>query len=61
MNQSGVTYREVLTTAMGLVVDELRNGDVFDLVYWGGGEKIIGYERVHKILEDATIRECKSC
>ena len=60
-NQSGVTYREVLRAAMVQVVDRLKSGEVFDLVYWGGGERIQGYQRVIQVLENSTIRECESC
>jgi len=51
----------VLAAAMGKVVDLLGSGEPFDLVYWGGGEDILGYRRVYRVNEDASVSECGSC
>ena len=60
-NPSGIPYRDVLAAAMGKVVDLLGSGEPFDLVYWGGGEDILGYRRVYRVNEDASVSECGSC
>ena len=35
---------------------QLRQGNLFDLVYWGDGE-ITGYKKVRMIMENATVEE----
>lgn len=60
-NSSGATYGEVLTIATEEICKYLNEDVLFDLVYWGGGEEIKGYEEVRKVGEDGTIKSCRSC
>jgi hypothetical protein len=55
-NRCGVSYRDVLCSAMREAVELLRSKTLFDFIFLREGEKAEGYREVIRILESGEVR-----
>ncbi|MEW6754382.1 MAG: hypothetical protein AB1505_25875 [Candidatus Latescibacterota bacterium] len=57
LNREGVPYREVLAAAVRQAVALLREGTPFDFVFLGPEERVEGYERLYRVLENGQVEQ----